>query len=197
MLHPLAVGLPGLAALLVGSLAFLVALISARLGRDAEARAGETRARRSLLGIAVQAAAFMATSAGVVAVTLDPLSPLALGEAAVIASLMLAAVALFVWAARTMGRNWSLVARTRSDHQLVVSGPFAHIRHPIYTALALLLVALAVATGHAPRLIVTLPLYALGTWLRIAEEERLLRAAFGSRYDDYAARVKRFLPGLL
>ena len=95
-----------------------------------------------------------------------------------------------------MGRNWSVVARTRSDHELVTGGPFAHVRHPIYTALGLFLVGLAIATGNAARLLIGLPVYAIGTWLRIAEEERLLRAMFGARYDDYAARVKRFVPGL-
>lgn len=74
-----------------------------------------------------------------------------------------------------MGRNW-LVARIRSDHELVTSGPFAHVRHPIYSALALLLFALAVGLSNAWRLIVTLQLYAHGTWLHIAEEEKLLHA---------------------
>jgi protein-S-isoprenylcysteine O-methyltransferase Ste14 len=62
--------------------------------------------------------------------------------------------------------------------------------------MALLLLALAIGLGNEWRLIVTLPLYALGTWLRIVEEEKLLRAAFGPAYDAYAARVKRFAPGL-
>jgi protein-S-isoprenylcysteine O-methyltransferase Ste14 len=95
-----------------------------------------------------------------------------------------------------MGRNWSVVARTRSDHELVTTGPFAWLRHPIYTALALLLIALSIAYGNAARLILALPIYALGTWLRIAEEERLLRDAFGAAYDAYAARVRRFVPGV-
>jgi len=64
-------------------------------------------------------------------------------------------------------------------------------------AMALLLLALAVGLGAEWRLIVALPLYALGTWLRVAEEEKLLRTAFGADYDAYAARVKRFVPGLL
>ena len=95
-----------------------------------------------------------------------------------------------------MGRNWSLVARTRADHQLVEAGPFAYIRHPIYSALFLLMPAMALAFGHVAHLVLSVPLYAIGTWLRVGEEERLLRATFGSRYDAYAARVKRFLPGV-
>lgn len=190
------IGLPGLAALVVGFVAFLIALIAARRRRGPR-DAGERRSAWSLVGIAVQCVAFLLAGFGVrAAAMLDPLSATALIEAAIIALLMAATVWLFAWASGTMGRNWSVVARTRSDHELVTTGPFAYLRHPIYTALALLLVALAIAYGNEARLILALPIYALGTWLRIAEEERLLREAFGPAYDTYAARVKRFVPGL-
>ena len=46
-------------------------------------------------------------------------------------------------------------------------------------------------------LILGVPLYWIGTVLRIVEEEKLLRAQFGEAYDAYAARVKRFLPGII
>jgi protein-S-isoprenylcysteine O-methyltransferase Ste14 len=195
MLHPLPIGLPGFAALWTGFAAFAIALIAARRRRGPPDR-GATRSARSIIGIAIQGAAFFVVAFGRAPAMIDPLSPLALGEAAVIAVMMAAAVALFSWASRTMGRNWSLVARTRSDHELVTTGPFAHVRHPIYSAMTLLLLALSIATGTELRLIVALPLYALGTWLRIAHEERLLHAAFGDAYAAYAARVPRFIPGL-
>lgn len=196
MFHSQPIGLPGLAALVVGFVAFLIALIAARRRRGPR-DPGERRSARSLIGIAVQCLAFLFASFGVRrAPMLDPLSAAALVEAVVIALLMAATVSLFTWASRTMGRNWSVVARTRSDHELVTTGPFAHVRHPIYSAMGLLLLALAIGLGNEWRLVVTLPLYALGTWLRIAEEEKLLRAAFGPAYDAYAARVKRFVPGL-
>jgi len=196
MFHSQPIGLPGLAALVVGFVAFLIALIAARRRRGPR-DPGERRSARSLIGIAVQCVAFLVAGFGIRrAPMLDPLSATALIEAAVIALLMAAAVGLFAWASRTMGRNWSVVARTRSDHELVTTGPFAYLRHPIYTALALLLIALAIAYGNAARLILALPIYALGTWLRIAEEERLLRDAFGTSYDAYVTRVKRFVPGV-
>jgi protein-S-isoprenylcysteine O-methyltransferase Ste14 len=196
MFHNQPVGLPGLAALALGLLAFLLAVLAARLRQGAIDGGQQRRSRRSIAGIAAQCLAFFLTSFGMTGATLDPLSPLALGEAAGVALLMAAAVALFAWATRTMGRNWSIVARTRSDHELVTAGPFAYVRHPIYAAMALLLLALAIGLGNEWRLIVALPLYAIGTWLRIVEEEKLLRAAFGDRYAAYAARVKRFVPGM-
>ncbi len=187
-----AAGLPGLAMLATGLLLFAVALIATRWRREPER--GARRDAASMIGILVQGLAFGVAGIGAIHVTLDPLGPRALGVAALVALLMAAALALFVWASATMGRNWSLVARTRSDHELVTAGPFAWMRHPIYTALALVVVALAVALGHVTHLLVALPVYAVGTWLRVRIEERLLRAMFGAAYDAYAARVKRFVP---
>jgi len=106
-------------------------------------------------------------------------------------------VGLFHAASRAMGKNWAVVARTREDHSLVTSGPFAFVRHPIYSALFLFLLALAIGYGHWRNLAVAVPLYWIMTWGRIRHEERLLRAQFGADYDAYAARVKRFLPGLI
>jgi protein-S-isoprenylcysteine O-methyltransferase Ste14 len=197
MLHYHLTGVPGLAALALGFVAFSTAVSAARARRGADDSGPQRRSPRSMIGVLIQTLAFFLTAFGIPDAMLDPLSPLALGEAAAIALLMAAAVALFLWASRTMGRNWSIVARLNPDHQLVTTGPFAYVRHPIYSAMALLLPALSIGLGTEWRLIVTLPLYAIGTWLRIAEEEKLLRTAFGASYDAYAARVKRFIPGLL
>lgn len=191
------IALPGLAALALGFLAFLIALIVARTRRgSSEGERTATRSRRSVIGIAIQAFAIFLVAAGFQNVSLDPLSAKALIEATAVALLMATTVGLFSWASATMGRNWSIVARTRSDHALVTTGPFALMRHPIYTALFILMIAIAIAFGHGTRLLAGVPIYALGTWLRIVEEERLLRAMFGRAYDDYAGRVRRFVPNL-
>ncbi len=188
------VGLPGLAVVALGFLAFALAALAARRRRQPETEMA-ARSRRSVLGIAVQAAAFLLATVGPQRVTLDPLGAPALLEAGAVALLYAGYVGLFVSASRAMGRNWSLVARTRQDHELVQSGPFAYLRHPIYTGLFLMMVALAIAFGHARQLLVAVPLYWLGTGLRV-REERLLRTMFGGAYAAYAARVKRFVPGV-
>lgn len=189
------IGLPGLAVVALGFLAFVVAVISARRRVEAEG-SNATRSRQSVVGIIIQALGFVAATFGPQRVGLDPLGAPALVEAAAVAALIATCVALFIASSQAMGRNWSLVARTRDDHQLVQGGPFAYLRHPIYTGLFLMMVSLAIAFGHTRQLLVAVPLYALGTWLRIAVEEQLLRTKFGSGYDTYAARVKRFVPGL-
>jgi protein-S-isoprenylcysteine O-methyltransferase Ste14 len=192
------VGLPGLLTLGVGFCAFLASLVPAQRARiSAEGETTARRSRASIVGVAIQGLAIGFTSIGVQHATLDPLSAKALVEAAAVALLMAATVWLFVWASRTMGRNWSIVARTRGDHALVTAGPFAWIRHPIYTGLFLMMIALAIGLGHVARLFIAVPLYALGTAIRVRIEERLLRTAFGSAYEEYANRVKRFIPGVL
>ena len=191
------VGLPGIAAIMLGFLAFFVALLMAR-ARVARVPAAplSQSAPITRLWIAVQGLGIGAAGFGPTHVALDPMSGKAIVEAAVVAALMAGAVALFDASSRAMGKNWAVVAQTRSDHVLVQNGPFRWLRNPIYVALGLFMVAMAVAFGHWRNLIVAVPLYAIGTWMRVMREEALLRTQFGAAYDDYAARVKRFVPGL-
>ena len=197
-LHLQPVGLPGLIILIGGLLLFFASMggIRIRARRDG----GGTAAKESSLsrwGVFLQMLGFVSTGFGKVVIALPATSPLALGETAAIAALMLLALGLFVSAARAMGANWSIVARLREGHELVTSGVFAHLRHPIYTAMACFLLAMATAFGHEYGLILGLPLFVLGTGIRIREEEKLLRGEFGAAYDAYAARVKRFVPGIV
>ena len=195
--HSDPVGLPGLAAIALGFFLFGLALLMARFraGRGAKAPAARRR-DASIIWIMVQGIGFVLAGYGPVRVLLDPISPKAIAEGTAVLLLMLGVVWLFDAASRTMGKNWSLVARTREDHQLVQSGPFAVVRHPIYVALFFSMVAMAIANGHTGNLLVAVPVFAIGTWLRIRNEERLLREQFGAGYDAYAARVKRFVPGV-
>lgn len=188
--YPDAVGLPGLAALALGMLCFAIALLVARRARDPGDAA--TSAHASVLGIVIQGFGIALAGIGPTRVTLDPLGAKALIEASIVALLLAGAVALFAWATRTMGQNWSLRARTRADHQLVQDGPFRYCRHPIYVAMAIVLLALAVALGHGRNLILAIPIFALGTAMRVRSEEGLLRGKFGDAYDVYASRVRRF-----
>jgi protein-S-isoprenylcysteine O-methyltransferase Ste14 len=191
------IGLPGLAVMGLGFLAFLLSLMAARgRGRSKPEGGGGRKSAASWIGILIQGLAIGIVGVGPQRVALDPMSPLALGEAVIIGILMATAIGLFVTASRSLGQNWSIVARTRSDHVLVTGGPFAYVRHPIYVALFLFMVALSIAFGHSERLLFAVPIHAFGTWFRIVREERLLRDMFGADYDAYAGRVKRFVPGV-
>jgi protein-S-isoprenylcysteine O-methyltransferase Ste14 len=196
-IHADPVALPGLAALVLGFFAFVVALFAAR-ARVAKAGKAEIRQRApaAWLWVVVQGIGIAVAGFGPIRVLLDPGSPKAIVEGVAVFALMFGAVGLVHAASRTMGKNWAVVARTREDHTLVQEGPFRWVRHPIYVALFFFMVAMAIAYGHVANLLAGVPIYAIGTWLRIRHEERLLRGQFGAAYDAYAARVKRFVPGL-
>ena len=196
LLQPQPVGWPGLVAMMGGGALFFVSLIRTRIGTGP---GGPSAASSNLSkwGIFIQILGFFAAGIGGVLVRLPTASAKALLEGLIVAALMLLAVFLFTAAARSMGANWSVVARMREGHELVTGGVFARLRHPIYTAMAAFLLAMAIAFGHLANLFVALPLFAVGTGVRVREEERLLRAEFGAAYDDYAARVKRFVPGVI
>jgi len=106
------------------------------------------------------------------------------------------AIGLFAASSRELGKNWSLVARMRSDHVLVRSGPYAHVRHPIYLGMLLFLLSLAVALGHWLQLIVGLPLFLIGTRIRTKSEDELLEAQFGLEFTDYARSTPALIPRL-
>jgi protein-S-isoprenylcysteine O-methyltransferase Ste14 len=97
-------------------------------------------------------------------------------------------------AVRELGKQWSLTARVLDAHDLVQSGPFAHVRHPIYSALLGLLLATGLALSTAWLTLLAAVVYLMGTYSRALREEALLRAHFGAAYDEYARRVPRLIP---
>ncbi len=193
--HQTPVGAPAPIILVAGLILFGL-LVMIKSGGPSD-EAGATRSRLSVLGIAIQFLSFFAVGFGEVTIRYPATSPEALEQAGVTLLLAVITCGIFAASKHALGRNWSLVARTRADHELVTWGVFAYVRHPIYSALFAWVIAMAVAFGHYWGLILGVPLYWIGTILRVREEERLLRAQFGADYEAYAGRVKRFLPGIV
>ena len=116
-------------------------------------------------------------------------------------ALLTAALAVgSVWLVRsalgTLGAQWSLTARVLADHKLIMAGVYGRVRHPIYTGMLGMLLATGLAASEWGGLLAGLIVFFVGTLIRIRSEERLLRAAFGAEYDDYARRVPAVLPGI-
>jgi len=131
------------------------------------------------------------------ATSLFAVSPAIDGAIAAAAVLLAAAsVSMAVSAIRTLGSQWSVGARLIEGHELVTRGPYALVRHPIYTALF----GLLLATGLVASLWIALPpavvFFAAGSAQRMRVEDRLLRDLFGATFDAYAARVPAFIPRL-
>jgi len=105
-----------------------------------------------------------------------------------------ASVVLVIWAARRLGKQWSLGARLVEEHILIEDGPYRFVRNPIYTGMFGLLLATGMANAPWPALLIAVALFAAGTWIRVRIEERLLREAFAARFDEYAHRVPALIP---
>jgi protein-S-isoprenylcysteine O-methyltransferase Ste14 len=97
---------------------------------------------------------------------------------------------------RDLGRFWSVTLEIRQTHELVTTGVYRHVRHPMYAAFFLWAVAQALLlpnwiAGPAG-------LVGFGTLfgLRVWREERMMEAAFGDAYRAYAARTWRVIPGV-
>jgi protein-S-isoprenylcysteine O-methyltransferase Ste14 len=103
-------------------------------------------------------------------------------------------VAFSLWSIATLGRHYDLVLEVHQDHELVRRGPYALVRHPVYTGLALHFAGACIATGNvlliAGTLLVSFPAF----YLRARTEEALLRERFGAEYDDYARKVSMLVP---
>ena len=101
---------------------------------------------------------------------------------------------LFTWWARLhLGRLWSGTVTQKRDHRIVDTGPYAIVRHPIYTGL--LLSSIATAALEATWVgLAGAALMVLGFYLRARLEERFLRGSLGSAYDEYRRRVPMLIP---
>jgi protein-S-isoprenylcysteine O-methyltransferase Ste14 len=103
------------------------------------------------------------------------------------------ALALFAWAIVTMTRSGSNVPTNRPSTTIVETGPYRFTRNPIYLAMVLGLIGLAIAFNSLWLLIALVPFALLIRYGVIAREEAYLERKFGEVYRHYRARVRRWL----
>jgi protein-S-isoprenylcysteine O-methyltransferase Ste14 len=126
----------------------------------------------------------------------DRALPHAAGLAALGLAITLAGLALAIWARVTLGGNWSGQVTFKEDHELVRHGPYAHVRHPIYSAILLMIAGTAISIGTLGAL-VGLALILVGIWLKLGQEEALMTQHFPSEYPTYKSQVGALIPRLL
>jgi protein-S-isoprenylcysteine O-methyltransferase Ste14 len=101
-----------------------------------------------------------------------------------------------VQARRHLGENWSQSVTLKEDHELITSGPYALVRHPIYTGLLAGFLGSAIARGEW-RGLIACGLVFLALWRKLRLEEKWLREQFGKPYEAYCQRVAALVPHIL
>jgi protein-S-isoprenylcysteine O-methyltransferase Ste14 len=109
-------------------------------------------------------------------------------------SLLTAGGLLFtVWARVHLGKNWSGTVTIKQGHELITSGPYALVRHPIYTGLLLAFLGSAIALGDW-RAVLAFVLAAAALLRKLVVEEHWMRQQFGDQYQAYSKRVAALVP---
>ena len=104
-----------------------------------------------------------------------------------------AGVALAIWARRHLGTNWSSTVSIRSNHELVHTGPYRNIRHPIYTGMLLAFAGTALALGQV-RGVVAFATVLIALYFKARKEETFLTQEFGDRFAERVRRTGMSLP---
>jgi protein-S-isoprenylcysteine O-methyltransferase Ste14 len=110
-------------------------------------------------------------------------------------ALTVAGLAFAMWARTYLAGNWSGTVTVKVGHELVRTGPYRWVRHPIYSGLILALLGTALDVGEARGLVAVVLLY-IGFKLKSQLEERLMRGVFGVAYDDYSRSTGAIIPRL-
>ncbi len=110
-------------------------------------------------------------------------------------SLFVLGFTLWMLCHATLGRNWSGQIARQYDHQLITTGPYLLVRHPMYTSFLVMMVGVTLMTGNW-YVFVPLWIYTILLVARVPIEEQLMLDTFGDTYRQYQARTKRFIPGV-
>jgi len=101
-----------------------------------------------------------------------------------------------VWARRHLGKNWSQSVTVKEGHELITSGPYAVVRHPIYAGLLLGFLGSAVARGEWCGILAVALVFA-ALWFKLRLEEEWMRAQFGGSYQAYSRKVAALVPYII
>ncbi len=110
--------------------------------------------------------------------------------------LAICGLAVALWARKTLGGNWSGRVVFKENHELVTSGPYQYVRHPIYSGILLMLVGTVLASASGLWLFVCAVAF-VALWLKSRDEEKLMSRHFPKEYPEYRSRTKALIPYIL
>jgi protein-S-isoprenylcysteine O-methyltransferase Ste14 len=108
-------------------------------------------------------------------------------------ALLGAGLAFSVWARVHLGRNWSGSVTVKEGHELIRSGPYAYVRHPIYTGLLAAVLGTAIASGSV-RAALGFLIIAAALLRKLRVEEGFMRETFPGEYERYSAALPALVP---
>ena len=116
-------------------------------------------------------------------------------SAAIGIAVTVAGIAFAIWARAYLGGNWSSAVTVKVGHQLIRSGPYRWVRHPIYTGIILAMLGTAVVRDQVRGLVAVVLLY-LGFKIKSKIEEHAMTGTFGAEYDAYSRSTGAIVPRL-
>jgi protein-S-isoprenylcysteine O-methyltransferase Ste14 len=110
-------------------------------------------------------------------------------------AVFVAGLALAIWARVYLGRNWGMPMSQKVDPELVTSGPYRRVRHPIYSGMILAMIGTTIAVSLYWLIAVVL----LGAYFAYSAvmEERLMSRLFPDSYPEYKRSTKMLIPFVL
>jgi protein-S-isoprenylcysteine O-methyltransferase Ste14 len=104
-----------------------------------------------------------------------------------------AGVSFAMWARWHLGRNWSAIVSIREDHELIRTGPYRAVRHPIYTGMLLAVAGTVLIVGEF-RALLALAIVLGSFYLKARKEEYWLAQEFGESFEAHAKSTGMFVP---
>ena len=98
-----------------------------------------------------------------------------------------------LWARRTLAGNWSSDVTFKQSHELVKTGPYRFVRHPIYTGLLVMCLGSAIEIGRL-HCFLSLVVVGIGFWIKLKQEESIMLRHFPNEYPVYQKQVKALVP---
>ena len=108
-------------------------------------------------------------------------------------TLAAAGLALCIWARRVLGQYWSDKVALKVGHQLIRQGPYARLRHPIYSGVLIAIAGTALAIGEW-RGLVALAAMTINYFVKAKREDRILASRFGESFAEYRQHAGFLLP---
>ena len=106
-------------------------------------------------------------------------------------------ISVFGWTHQTLGVNWTAILALSEKHELITSGPYYHVRHPMYTSFFIIGLGFLFLSANWLIGVIYIGTLSLMYIVRVSAEEKMMMDRFGDRYRQYMKTTGRLLPRLI